>query len=361
MKELDDILSAYEDAERNGTSCLLATLVKVDGSSYRRAGARILLASTGERTGGVSGGCLEAEIAKKAWWLTEGGPALQRYNTAGDGDSGIPFGLGCNGVLHVLMQRIDAATKQLLTHLRKLRNDRIPAALATVISGSSRGVQRIYPDADPAADHHDLLTREIVDEALRRVATRARSEYLLIEDTEIFVEALAPSQRLIVFGAGDDARPLVQLARVLGWHVVVADGRSHLANRTRFPEANAVFTAPAPELPSLCAVQHDDAVVLMTHSYPQDLALLDQLLDRPVRYLGLLGPRQRTERLLEAIGRLNAPEIKQLHAPIGLKIGAHTPETIALAIIAEIQAVNSEANPEFLLRGEQVRELEALA
>jgi xanthine/CO dehydrogenase XdhC/CoxF family maturation factor len=142
---------------------------------------------------------------------------------------------------------------------------------------------------------------------------------------------------------------------------VVADGRSQLATRARFPEADAVFTAPAPELPSLCAVQEEDAIVLMTHSYPQDQALLDRLMGRPFRYLGLLGPRQRTKRLLEEIGRLTAPEAKQLHAPVGLKIGAHTPETIALAIVAEIQSVIREPNLEARMRGEQVKELEALA
>ena len=111
-----------------------------------------------------------------------------------------------------------------------------------------------------------------------------------MEDTEILIESLPPQQRLIVFGAGEDVKPLVQIVRPLGWHITVADGRSHMATRERFPEATTALSAPAEQLPSLCGVSDEDAVVLMTHSYPQDQELLRQLIRRPLRYLGLLGP-----------------------------------------------------------------------
>ena len=363
MKELDDVLSASEDGEQRGDACLLATLVKVEGSSYRRAGARLLLNSSGERTGAVSGGCLEAEIARKAWWLTEQGPKLKTYNTASDGDAGMPFGLGCSGVLHVLMQRVGEEENALLAHLRQLRKQRIRSAIATVISGPSIGAQRIFPVIERNNTERPMikvLAHQRVEEALQRAANTETSEYLQFDESEIFIEALPLAQRLVIFGAGDDAKPLVKFASLLGWHVVVADGRAHMATRPRFPDANEVKSAPPGELPASCSVADQDAVVLMTHSYPQDRALMVQLLDRPLRYLGLLGPRQRTRRILEEINPSRKQAHASLHAPIGLDIGAHTPETIALAIIAEIQSVLSSRLQKSRLEGTEACEFGAL-
>lgn len=342
MKELDDVLGAHTSAERDGDSCMLATLVKVDGSSYRAVGARMLVTSRGLRAGSVSGGCLEAEIAKKGWWLAANGARVQRYSTAGDGDSGLPFGMGCNGTLSVLLQRVDSELADLLFRLHQLRVSRKRIAFATVLNGPHTGTQRLYPDDQlDSTSTSGLLHSPEISTALRRVADQGRSEYLVVEETDILIEWLPPQQRLIVFGAGEDVRPLVQIARPLGWHITVADGRAHMATRERFPEATSVLSAPAEQLPSLCDVSDEDAVVLMTHSYPQDQQLLGQLIERPLRYLGLLGPRYRTRRLLiDLFGEEQLPRIqKRLHAPIGLNIGAHTPETIALAIVAEIQAV----------------------
>ncbi len=340
MKELDELLAAYESARRGGDRCLLATLVKVEGSSYRRVGARMLLTDKGERTGGMSGGCLEGEIQKKAWWLTEQGPVVERYQTSGE--DGIPYGLGCNGTLYVLLKRVTPEDAERLDRLRDLRSSRAYAAMATVLSGTEIGVQRLFPGEARGG----VLASASVGEALQRVAESKALEHLTLGDAEVLVEALPPRQRIVVFGAGDDVKPLVHIARVMGWDVAVADGRSHLATTVRFPNATNVVTGPVEELPVQCGLRKDDAVVLMTHSFEQDQRLLMALLATPLRYLGQLGPRHRTQQLLADVGTggERMAGAARLHSPIGLDIGGHTAETIALAIVAEIQSVVSRGD-----------------
>lgn len=353
MKELDELLAAHQDARSKGERCLMATLVKVEGSSYRRVGARMLLTRGGERTGGMSGGCLEAEIQKKAWWLTEQGPVVRKYLTSGDEGLGAPFGLGCNGTLHVLLKRLEEEDASRLERLGQLRNSRKYAAMATVLSGSQLGMQRLFSGVESSVV--GVLASDPVEYALTRVATDQALEYLHLGEAEVLIEALPPRPRVIIFGAGEDAQPLVQFARLLGWDVTVADARSHLATSLRFPLATSVIAAPVAELPLRCGVREDDAVVLMTHSFEQDQALLSTLLTRPLRYLGQLGPRQRTQQLLAGIATDPAliQAAERLHSPIGLDIGGHTPETIALAIVSEIQTVISKRDAEVSARPRQ--------
>jgi len=339
VKELDELLAVYKTARRGGERCLLATLVRVEGSSYRQVGARMLLTSGGTRTGAISGGCLEGEIQKKAWWMTEQGPVIEQYRTWTEDGMGMPYGLGCSGTLHVLLKRVDDEDAAWLEGLDRLRSEREYAALATVLSGPQLGEQWLFPSQDERVRRGG----EAVEQGLRRVAAQASSEYLQADGVEVLLEALPPRQRLIIFGAGDDAKPLVKFARVLGWDVTVADGRGHLATSARFPDATSVVSAPAAELPQRCGVDEDDAVVVMTHSFEQDEALLRALQAQPLRYVGQLGPRQRTSQLLTNIaGETASPLAGRLHSPIGLDIGAHTPETIALAIIAQVQSVLSK-------------------
>ena len=281
MKELDEVIAAYRNAQQNQEKCLLATLVRVEGSSYRRVGARMLLTSSGGRAGSMSGGCLEAEIQKKAWWLTENGPVVREYRTSGEDESGMPYGLGCNGTLHILLKRADDEDSIRVDLLERLRNERANVALATILNTASVGKQRLYPGEDEGND--PLLREAAVQTALERVAASEVSEYLQLGETEIFIEALRPRPRLVLFGAGDDARPVVRFARILGWDVVVADGRAHLAARSRFPEATDVKCAPAAELPFICKVRSDDAVVIMSHSFEQDRVLLGALLPMPTQ------------------------------------------------------------------------------
>ncbi len=305
---------------QRGEAVALATLVRVEGSSYRAAGARILIGREGASVGSVSGGCLEAEIIRKAPWLVRHGARVERYSTLFDDTAEIPYGLGCGGTVDVLLEPADAPEFQALMH-----------ALEASLRGQSRRVTTSFPD-----DSH-RLARSITDgngTPLFRSSTPSG-----VPTAEPFAETLEPPQRLFVFGAGDDAQPLVRMAALLGWTVLVLDGRTQWARPERFPEAEQVLGTHTLGGWQPAAL---DAVVLMTHSYEQDRAWLEQVLPPAPRYLGLLGSRHRSALLVaEAASTVGWPlerACERLFAPVGLDLGGDGAEAIALSILAEIQA-----------------------
>jgi xanthine dehydrogenase accessory factor len=331
MSELKQILDLWKRAGAAQEEICLATVVAIEGSAYRRPGARMLLTASGLRAGTISGGCLEAEVAKKAWWLTENGPSIQRYSSFFDDDGDMPYGLGCGGTVIVLLERGEAATQTLaaLAHSVEQRTDSV---IVTSASKEAPGTALILGDAGDALYVRDA-SRELAamaGEALRSGKSSHVADY--------FVELVAPPPALILFGAGDDTLPLLEFAAALGWHVTVADDRSNLARPERFPLAAVVQNLDA----ALAQATPEQAAVIMTHSYEQDRKVLGTLLARQMKYIGILGPRRRTERLLGDVAP--APELTpaeclaRLHTPVGLDLGGHSPAAIALAIAAELQA-----------------------
>jgi xanthine dehydrogenase accessory factor len=309
MRETEQILELWTATERAGDSAVLATVVKTSGSSYRLPGARLLLTRTGRRAGSVSGGCLEDDLVKKAWWLTESRALIRRYDTTPEGLSS-GYGLGCNGVIHVLLERIAPGRAQILDLLREVRATRRSVTIAHILEPAARAGERLIlnPDA-PAPD-----------------------------DAETFVEVLTPPPHLLIFGAGDDAVPLAELAKHLGWRVSVLDGRAHYARREKFPQVDDVIVRPPAESAANAPIDPWTVAVLMSHSYSQDLAALRELASKPLRYLGILGPRKRSGQLLEDAALDPARLLPALHSPMGLDIGADGPHQVALAVLAEIQA-----------------------
>jgi xanthine dehydrogenase accessory factor len=313
MRDLEQILQLWHTAASAGETAILATVVKTQGSSYRLPGARMLLTKHGRHAGSISGGCLEVDLLQKAWWLTENGPVVRRYDTTEEGEiSSSGFGLGCNGVVHVLLERVDS-TCQVLNLVKTVGASRHAAYIAHVIAPAAHAGERLIASSptDPGLPSFSL-------------------------DREVFFETLAPAVRLLIFGAGDDAVPLVDLAKYLGWQVSVFDGRSHYARREKFPLADLVSTWSKNE--AVPDIDHWTAAVVMTHSYSQDLDVLRELASRPLRYLGVLGPYKRTGQLLADLGLAESAVPLGLHSPTGLDIGADGPHQVALAILAEIQA-----------------------
>ncbi len=339
MNELHSILEAWRGLQGEHRSAVLASVVHVSGSAYRRPGARMLLLPDGKRIGSVSGGCLEGELAKKAWWLTESGePSVRVYDTTSDDDAVWEFGLGCNGVVQVMLERVETpAIHEALTYLDARRDS--PVVMATLVRVTSAAEthyaagSRVFFDGERCGQSGLAL---LLWEDLRLAWLERRSRYVHVAGLEVFVEWLGPPQKLVIFGAGHDARPLVSISKQLGWHVTIADGRPAYACAANFPDADRVvlFRAEAP-LRGL-SIDEDTAVVLMTHNYPLDLRLLPAVLAHNPRYVGVLGPKNRAERLLDECG-LAAPE--NLHAPAGLDVGGEAPAAVALSITAEIQAV----------------------
>ena len=297
----------------------LATLVRVDGSSYRRAGARLLLTAAGARTGSISGGCLEDDVIERARTvLATGAPQTVVYDTTNENDLVWGVGLGCHGVVRVLIEKLATRPNWADTLAENLRARRA-TSLGVVYGGS----------------------------APERLGTYLAEELPPLPDgTEVFRHEVPPPVPFVVGGAGDDARPLVRLAKELGWHVTVVDPRPAFATTARFPEADAVIVARPEELATRVSLDERTVAIVMTHHYAHDVPLLRQLLPQPLAYIGLLGPRKRAEKILgdlAAQGLALTPAMRaRLHAPVGLDLGGDTPEAVALAILAEAQAVLSD-------------------
>ncbi|HWA85101.1 MAG TPA: XdhC/CoxI family protein [Opitutus sp.] len=317
MKEIQSIISHL--AATNGAEPgVLATLVTVSGSSYRRPGARSLITAAGLRLGSISGGCLEEDVMARARRVSATGrPELALYDTTTENDLVWGVGLGCHGVVQVLLEKLPPRPRWAGTLAENMRSH-LPTTLAVV-----------WQAADPSL-----------------LGTRLENELPSLASADgIFIDHVAPPVRLLVFGAGDDAQPLARLAKDLGWHVTIADPRPDFATTARFPSADALVVGPAKQLLARAAPPPDALAVVMTHHYVHDVPLLRDLLAGPFPYIGLLGPRQRAERILSDLerGGLNLPTEARarLHAPVGLDLGANTPEEVALSIIAEMRAALS--------------------
>lgn len=305
---------------------VLATLVAIRGSSYRRPGARLLVIPGGAAIGSISGGCLEEDVLVRAQAVAATGRAeLVTYDTTSENDLVWGVGLGCHGVVQVLLEKLPPQPAWAATLAANLRA-RQPTEIAIVwrLAGNAPG--------------HAIP-----------LGTRLTAELPALPATAgVFRQTVAPATTLAIFGAGNDAQPLVRLAKELGWHVIVADPRPAFATAARFPDVDALVVAPAAELPARVAPGNDALVVVMTHHYVHDVPLLRALLPRPLAYLGLLGPKQRAQKILADFageGFAIMPEWRaRLHAPVGLDLGAETPAEVALAILAEMQAALAGRN-----------------
>lgn len=319
------------------TTSVLVTLVHAEGSSYRRPGARMLLGAHGNYAGTISGGCLESELTRRAEWLVRDGAVVEQYSTMFEDTAEIPFGLGCGGIIDLLMEPVETPECHALLEALEESLDGTGATVLTWLPSETRKLQRavLTTGGDFTFASEGLTEPELVQvraAVLHNIGTLPK---------EIFLEQIKAPQRLFVLGAGNDAKPLVSMAALLGWSVTVMDGRAQLATAERFPEAVRVLpaTAASAELLQICP---QDAVVLMTHSYEQDRELLTAVLPLAPRYLGLLGARHRSSLLVSEVAAILKQPIAdccdQIYAPVGLDLGGDGPEAIALAVIAEIQA-----------------------
>lgn len=338
MPEQRQILELWKQARAAGEEVCLATVVRTEGSSYRKPGARMLLTRSGRRVGTISGGCLEAEIQKKSWWLCEHGPVVECYNSSFDVDSEILYGLACGGTVWVLLERGDRASR-VLHAVADCVEHRMDVAFIHILDGTRNiGTQTIL-----RRDGKLLASSENFDSQGVRLAQQAfetqTSELIETPDGLVFIEYMAPPQRVFVFGAGDDVQPIVQFAHALCWETTIVDGRAHLATRARFPLADSICVSqPDEAMLRHLPIGRRDAVIVMSHSYEQDRSVLQYVLSIEPVYLGVLGPRHRTDWLMENLATAcNWRE--RVHTPAGLDLGAEGPAAIALSILAEIQSV----------------------
>jgi xanthine/CO dehydrogenase XdhC/CoxF family maturation factor len=423
VNELEAILAAHAEARERGEQMALATIIGVVGSAYRRAGARMLLTESGHSVGTISGGCLERDVAIRAAQVFETcAPLLIEYDTRGDEDIVWGLGLGCNGVVRILVESLHegSAGERALQFISERLSERRRGVLATVVArenvggkivdecggtgqrveiddrsveGTERGVEGIARNVEDIERSIEDVGQSVgfgesvkIGERLRldenfnvseqafnnaasifgdnafaaqlhedasAISAGARTRTRVYETggerIEIFFDVIESTRSLIVCGAEHDAVPVVHLAKLLGWHVTVVDTRAREGARERFASADEVVLCRAEKIAERVSLTENAAIVLMTHNYLDDLELLRTLLPSPGSYLGLLGSRERTSKLLEELSAelsvagsaLTNAQLARLHSPIGMDIGAETPDEIALAIIAEIKAVTA--------------------
>ncbi|MBD2449961.1 XdhC family protein [Nostoc sp. FACHB-152] len=359
MNELQNILQAFTHSQESGQRTALATVVQTSGSVYRRPGARMLLVEDGQMISAISGGCLEGDVFERSQLLMfEGGkPMLVRYDTTSGEDIVFGFGLGCNGVVDVLIESLgdETAVSQMSFIQDCLQSGQV-GAIATVfrIEGASdltvgsRLMLKWDGTVINGIANADIAQRIETDahQTLRKKQTRVQSYTLKQGRVDVLIEVIQPLVPLLVFGSGYDAVPVVQLAKYLGWHVTVIDDRPGFLNGDRFPQADQILLCE-PDNPD--SYQHlltpQTVAVVMTHRYLSDLAFLKTLIPSPVRYVGVLGPKRRMQQLSDDLAQDNIlPTVGQkqrTYNPVGLDIAAETPQEIALSIVAEIQAVIS--------------------
>lgn len=312
MGELDEILSAAASLDARGEPYALATVVAVDGSSYRRPGARMLVPRDGAPVGLISGGCLEEEAARHARASIDSGkPMLLTIDHSAEGDEVWGLGLGCRGIIHLLAEPPMLA-RDTVAALRSVRDGADSVYLLTGLDGSRRR----------------LAEAQAAELAGGAVPERPQ----LLEDAVL--DPILPPKHLVVCGAGPDAAALVAAGQRFGWRVTVADPRRSLLADPRFGDAERCDVEPS-EAPERIGVTSWTAVVIMGHDYLRDAAYLAAFRGRGASYLGVLGPRERTDRLS---AEMEAPAHEPLHAPAGLDIGADGPEEVAAAVVAEILA-----------------------
>jgi xanthine dehydrogenase accessory factor len=360
-KEINEIITAHKQAQQKGMKTALATVVYVEGSSYRRPGARMLVEEDGRMTGAISGGCLEGDALRKALLaIHQNQNKLVTYNSMDEEDVEFGVQLGCNGIVHILFEPIDAEDENnpiaLLERSQLFRKETVLVTLFSLnnFHGHQPGTCFFLDEESLHSKIDDAGLNALIQEdatAVLKAGSSSIKEYDSFELTA-FVELLQPTVSLVIVGAGNDVFPLVEMTKVLGWKITVADGRSTHANVQRFPNVHQLLTGKPEEIFKQLVVDGWTVFLLMTHNYKYDLAMMKLLLQIKCRYIGTLGPKKRLERMFEELndeGIIVTDEQRAtIHGPIGLDIGAEAAEEIALSVLAEIKAVFAERAGGFL-------------
>jgi xanthine dehydrogenase accessory factor len=364
MPEMLDILTLYHSLIEAGRAGVLASVVKTSGSTYRRAGARMLIADGRETAGLISGGCVDTDMRARSSSLLAGGPPVMvTYDSTSGDDILWGLGLGCTGIAEILLEHVSCEQPSAaLEFIEQCRLRSCPGVIATVLrsepsspfslyarvfltadSYSSRGMDRGEPPAE---------FREACEEVLASGSSSHRSVQFAEGSADLFIEYLSTPQHLVVFGAGPDALPVVRLACDLGWNVSVIDAREAFLHRESFPGTVTLLAASPEEMVGRAGVTANSLALAMTHNFNHDCSVLKRLFETEARYIGLLGPRAKADLILEYLRKegteVTPRDLRRFHAPVGLDIGAESPEEIAHSVIAEMLAVVHGRRGEFL-------------
>ncbi|HEX9581507.1 MAG TPA: XdhC family protein [Gemmatimonadales bacterium] len=344
--ETRQVLDRARHLTRAGKRAALATVVGLRGSAYRREGAKMLVAEDGSSVGNVSGGCLEQDVREvAAQVLTAGTSQFRSYCSGSDQIEAWDLGLGCDGQVDVFVEP--------LTDPRGIERDLLDGRRAFAACSAIRGPagflarRLVVTDTTVTGAIHPEVDARAVTAARERLAS-GPSGTVAIGECSVFLDVLRPPPRLFLFGAGDDAIPLARAAAETGFHVVVVDYRRGYVTADRFPGAAALVAADGSEGLGTLGLDGDSFAVVMTHNFAHDQAYVGSLLSAGVRYIGVLGPRARHDRMLQNLPPVGAKAAERLYGPVGLDLGTDGSEQVALAVVAEVLAVRSGRTPRSL-------------
>ncbi|MGY6560361.1 MAG: XdhC family protein [Nitritalea sp.] len=368
LHEIKAILNAYTTFTAAGKRCALATVVDVAGSAYRRPGARMLVAEDGDFAGAISGGCLEGDALKKARTaILKQRPSLLVYDTRQEDTKNFGAGLGCNGLIHVLVEPILRTTPTPIEALQQTLDS--PDAVLLCTGYDPQPLAKKH-----AGTHLPIAANALQIEEVTSILTS--SQFIQQEEGQLFIsqceeatllqrnlrcnlsqhhfflQYIPKPQRLVVLGAGNDVQLLAQQALLLGWDLLLLDDREYYLRPGRFPEAVQTQLITADTFP-YTLLRPEDALLLMSHNFTQEKNFLAALPVQPYRYIGMLGPKKKFVKMLDALRADEVPEdvyqqAAAAYAPIGLQLGAEGPAEIALAVCAEILAVRKQMAPKHL-------------
>lgn len=355
MKEIREIINAYNKARINEKRLALATLVHLNGSSYRRPGARMIVDEEGQLTGAISGGCLEGDALRKAvFCIHTQTPKLVVYDTSDEEDATIGIQLGCSGIIQVLFEPIDEHDPlNPIDLLKKAIQKRQNTVLVTLYApkikkGDIVGTSILLEES---GEFHNNSTFQFVPEPLmqdiKETLTVKKSSFKSYQQNDntfnAFLSFISPPISLVIVGAGNDAIPLQSIAETLGWEVTIVDGRHTYAKIERFSSACQIIVSKPEQVLQQIPIDDKTVFVLMTHNYNYDYAILKALLGKNIPYIGALGPKKKLDNMINDLKAeniiLNEKQKNILYGPVGLELGAETPAEIALSITAEIMSV----------------------
>lgn len=351
-----DVLGAVKTVLAEDSPAILATVVGVEGSAYRRPGAKMVVEESGTGLGHITAGCLEDEVFELASEvLSDGEGRIETYDLMEDDDDVWGLGVGCNGIIDILIEPIDASFKPMVS---AFENDE-PIGVITVLEGDvALGTKGYYdPDEDDVESSvfPDWLREATRDPARELMETGGSDTIELDTDAGsavVFIDSIIPASHLLVVGSGHDVGPVVELGKKNDFRVTVAGFRGATDLTDRFPRADETVTTAPTALDANVELTEETYAVVMTHNFIDDRLALEQLIDAGIAYIGLMGPRERFEEMqdeFEAEDRVfSDAELTVLYTPIGLDLGGGSPYQIATSIIAEILAVSNDRDPKHL-------------
>lgn len=358
MKDIRSILNHYHQIDFTKRKAALATVVKVNGSSYRSPGARMLITDDGRWIGSISGGCLEGDALRKARVvMNENRSMILLYDTREGSNQELGIGLGCEGIIEVFMEPIQKEN-ELIKLFERFINTQNLLVMATIFRGDNclgeralikNDGQLLQNFSNPEVSALLLPDLYLHLESRKSFSKNYNSENIQLE---VFIEVIQPTIGILLFGAGFDARPVSTLAKSLGWNVQVTDEcLAHIAPLF-FPNADKLKLCHREFIDQDFEISPYTACVLMSHNYEYDREVLKKIIYSPAPYIGILGPKKRFDKMVSELSRegifLSEEMKSRIHAPIGLDIGAETPDEIAISILGEIQSKFSNRNGGFL-------------